>query len=83
MSNNRLDILTKKQKEIGAALAAEKIKRAKQAHRDTQRLQSLIGAACVKHAAAAPDFHLMLKQMLGNVVLEDKARQFLANRGWL
>jgi hypothetical protein len=83
MNKNRIEFLQKKLEENRAALAAEMVKRAKREKRETDKLDALLGAAVRKAGAECPEFRLMIAQTaLGNVT-DDKARRFLAEKGWL
>jgi len=80
--NGRIEFLQKRLEENRAALAAEMEKRAKREKRETEKLQSVIGGAVLKAAGLSPEFRLMVQEALCNVT-DDKARRFLADKGWL
>jgi hypothetical protein len=78
----RIELLKQKLEKHRAALAAEQLKLAKQNQRESEKMQSIIGAAVLKVAAASSDFKLMIIQTALANVSDEKQRQFLADRGW-
>jgi hypothetical protein len=86
MKNNptaRIDLLKQKERDIRAALAAEQMRLTKRQQRDTERLERILGGAVLKAAALSPDFKLMISQTALCNVADDKARRFLAEKGWV
>jgi hypothetical protein len=78
----RIDFLKQKEREIRAALASEQMKLAKRHKRETEKLESVIGAAVLKTATVSPQFKLMIVQTALSDV-DDKTRRFLVQKGWL
>lgn len=82
-SNDRIDALLRREAALKAAIAQEKVRRQKRKEKDDARLFSIVGAALVQNAEQAPDFRLMLKQVLQAAELRDSDRAFLTGKGWL
>lgn len=82
MSESRIEYLRQKERDVRAALAVEQMKVAKRQKRETERLESIIGAAVVKAAAVSPEFKLAVAQVALVNVSDEKQRRFLADRGW-
>jgi len=85
MGNNtdKLEALRKKEASLREAIAQEKIRQQKRREKDDVRVFSIVGAALVQSAAKAPDFRLMIKQVLQAADMRDTDRAFLAGKGWL
>ncbi len=81
--NGRLEALRKKEAALRAAIATERVRQQKRKEKEDARLFSIVGAALVQNAAKAPDFQLMLKQVLRAADMRDTDRAFLAGKGWL
>jgi hypothetical protein len=81
--NGRIEFLKQKERDIRAALAAEMVKKAKREKRETDKLDALLGAAVRKTGAESPDFRLMIAQTALSGITDEKARRFLAGKGWL
>jgi hypothetical protein len=81
--NDRIEFLKQKDRDIRAALAAEMVKRARREQRETEKLQSLIGGAVLKVGSESEEFRLMIARTALCNVTDEKARRFLAERGWL
>ena len=81
--NGRIEFLQKRLEENRAALAAEMEKRAKREKRETEKLQSVIGGAVLKAAGLSPEVRLKICEAALCNVTDDKARRFLADKGWL
>jgi hypothetical protein len=83
MNKDRIEFLRAKERDIRAALAAEQLKLAKRQHRETVKLETLLGSAVHKAGALSPEFKLMIAQTALVNVTDDKARRFLTEKGWL
>ena len=81
--NGRIEFLKQKERDIRAALAAEMVKRSRREQREMEKLQSLIGGAVLKAGIESEEFRLMIARTALCNVTEEKARRFLADRGWL
>jgi hypothetical protein len=81
---NKLEHLRKKEAEIKAALAAEKVRQWQKTQRDNSRLASIIGAALVENCAKQPEsVGVMVRQILAASDLRETDRAFLVTKGWV
>ncbi len=78
-----LDALRKKEAALKAAIATERVRQQKRLEKDNARLFSIVGEALVQNARQAPDFRLMLEQVLQSADMRDTDRAFLTGKGWL
>ena len=81
--NPKLEALRKREAALKAAIAAENVRQQKRKEKDDARLFAIVGEALVSYGAQSPDFKTMLQQVLATAVTDERARQFLAARGWL
>jgi hypothetical protein len=84
--NGRIELLKKRENEIRAKIAAERVKQQKRKEKDRARLAAIIGAAMLDEAARVPDFELLLKQRLSSsetLKQDERACEFLVSMGWL
>lgn len=81
--NGKLEALRRREAALREAIAQEKVRQQKRKEKDDARLFLIVGAALVHNAAQAPDFRLMLKQVLQVAELRDSDRAFLTGKGWL
>jgi len=82
-SKLRIEFLKQKERDFRAARVAEQVKLAKRQHRETVKLEALLGSAVHKAGALSPEFKLMIAQTALVNVTDDKARRFLTEKGWL
>ena len=80
---SKIEILRQREAALRAAIAEEKVRQQKSRERIEAREFAMIGEALVKYANQSAEFRTMLKQVLPTAVTDDKARVFLAKRGWL
>jgi hypothetical protein len=81
---NKLEHLRKKEAEIKAALAAEKVKQWQKTQRDQARLFSIVGQALVENCAKQPEsVGVMVRQILAASDLRESDRAFLTGKGWV
>jgi hypothetical protein len=79
----KLEALRKKEADLKAAIAVEKVRQQRQAEKEEARLCSIIGAALVQKAAAHPDFESMLKSVLrSSTSPSDSDKKLLRAKGW-
>ena len=83
VGNGKLEKLREREAAVKAAIAALKVTQQKRKEKDDARLFAIVGGALVCYATQSPDFKTMLRQVLTNAVTDERARQFLAARGWL
>jgi len=82
--NSRIEFLKKREQEIRAQLAAEQTKSRRRAEREAARTVEIVGKAVIQMAAQSPEgFGVMLKQVLGATVIEERARDLLRRNGVL
>ncbi|MGP0076179.1 MAG: hypothetical protein ACLPWF_30020 [Bryobacteraceae bacterium] len=83
-SNERIELLKKREAEIRAKLAAERVKQQKREWKDYERLKTIIGGALLANAAENADFELMLKGVLKTTaIISESDKKLLRSKGWL
>ena len=82
-NNERIDALRKREAEIRARIAAERVRQQRRAEKEYERLKSVIGGVLLESAAQHPDFELMLKSTLASAALGESDRKLLRAKGWL
>ncbi len=80
--NERIEFLKRRENEIRAQIATERVKRQKRNEKDNARLFSIVGAALVQNAAQHHDFEMMLTNILATAEMRDGDRAFLKSKGW-
>lgn len=82
--NERIELLKKREAEIRAKLAAERLKQQKREWREYERLKSIVGAALLAAASENADFEQMLKGVLKTTAIPSESdKRLLAAKGWL
>ena len=82
-NNERIDALKKREAEIRAKIAAERVRQQRRAEKEYERLKSVIGGVLLESAARHPDFELMLKSTLASAAIGESDRKLLRAKGWL
>jgi hypothetical protein len=80
--NGRLDALKKREAEIRARIAQEKVRQQKREEKEQERLEYIVGRAAVAHAASDPNFAELLKPALQSITA-DGEKNLLRARGLL
>jgi hypothetical protein len=80
--NGRLDALKKREADIRARIAQEKVREQKREEKEQERAERIVGRAAVAHAASDPKFAELLKPALQSV-MADGERKLLRARGLL
>jgi hypothetical protein len=80
--NGRLDALKKREAEIRARIAQEKVRQQKHEEKEQVRLEHIIGRVALQHVADHPEFAAALKPALQSVITEGE-RNLLRIRGLL
>ena len=82
-SNERIELLKKREAEIRAAIAAETVKRKKREFKEFERLKNIVGGALLANAAEDPVFAAHLKERLQKAVVVEGERNLLRSKGWV
>jgi hypothetical protein len=83
-TNERIEFLKKREAEIRARLAEERLKQQKREWREYERLKNVVGAALLAHAAENSDFEQMLKGVLKTTpIAAESDKRILRAKGWL
>ncbi len=82
MRKDRLEFLKARQKQIGAALAAEHIKLQKHERRIEARFDAMLGCAVRKTGTGSDDFRRVVMTAI-SAALNEKEKSFFAERGWV
>ena len=80
--NGRLDALKKREAEIRARIAQEKVRQQKREEKEQDRLEYIVGRAAVAQAGTDPKFAELLKPALQSVTA-DGEKHLLRARGLL
>jgi hypothetical protein len=80
--NGRLDALKKREAEIRAKIAEEKVRRQKREEKEQERLEHIVGRATLAHAGSDPKFAELIKPAL-QTVTADGEKNLLRARGLL
>jgi hypothetical protein len=78
----RIEALKQRERDIQAALAVERVNLAKREKRETDKEQSIIGAAVLKAITLSPEFKASVERAALIHITDEKQRCFLASRGW-
>ena len=82
--NERIELLKKREAEIRAKLAAERVKQQKREWREYERLKNIVGGALLANAVDNADFELMLKGVLKTTpIAAESDKKLLQTKGWL
>jgi hypothetical protein len=81
--NERLDALKKREAELRAQIAAERVKQQRREWREYERLKNIVGAAVLANAAESPDFDAVLKGVLKGAALVESEKKLLRGKGWI
>jgi hypothetical protein len=82
-TNERIETLRQRERDIRAALASEQMKLAKRQKRETARLESIVGSILLKAAGSSSGLTTLLKQTLENGCTSESERNFLKAHRWL
>jgi len=82
-SNDRIDALLRREAQLKAAIAAEKVRRQKRREKEEERLAGIVGRVLLERAYKSDDFHLMIGQVLQSSDLSDAERSFVSRKGWI
>lgn len=82
-NGNRIDVLRKREADLRAAIAAEKVKQQKRREKERERLCAIVGAICVRDGEETPEYKAMLIRVIQGADLSDADRAFLLRMGWL
>lgn len=82
-SNERIELLKKREAEIRAAIAAETVKRKKREFKEFERLKNIVGGALLANAAEDQTFSLHLKERLQKAAIVESDKNFLRSKGWV
>jgi hypothetical protein len=81
-ANGKLEAMLRREAAMKEAIGREKVRLQKRSEREDARLHLILGEVLASHAAKAPDFRLMLRQVLSSMVLSDSDRAFLQKKGF-
>ena len=81
--NGRIELLKKREAEIKAKIAAERVKQQRREEKETERLRAVIGSVVLASAAQHREVELMLRSTLAAAELGESERKLLAQKGWL
>lgn len=81
--NERIEALRKREADIRAKIAVERVKQQRKSLKEYERLKSIVGGALLANASQHPDFELLLKGILRDAALEDSEKKVLRSKGWL
>jgi hypothetical protein len=81
--NDKLAALQKRMERDREKMAAERERLRQQKAKETERLYRIVGEAVVREADKDAEFRAKLIQALREVVRDERAREFLREKGWL
>ena len=80
----RIEALKKREAEIRARIAEERVRQQRRAEKEYERLKTIVGGALLANAAKNADFELMLKGVLKTAAIEAESdKKLLRAKGWL
>jgi hypothetical protein len=81
--NKRIDALLRREAELKAAIAVEKVKEQKRRDKERERLCAIVGSICVRDGEETPEYKAMLIRTMQGADMSDGDRAFLVRMGWL
>jgi hypothetical protein len=81
--NGRIEALKKREAEIRARIAEERVRQQRRAEKEYERLKTIVGGALLANAAEDPTFAAHLKERLQKAVVAESEQSFLRSKGWL
>ena len=82
--NGRIEALKKREAEIRARIAEERVRQQRRVEKEYARLKTIVGGALLANAAKNTDFELMLKGVLKTTPIEAESdKKLLRAKGWL
>lgn len=83
-ANGRIDALKKREAEIRARIAEERVRQQRRAEKEYERLKNIIGGALLANAEKNADFELMLRGVLKTAtIVSEGDRKLLRSKGWV
>ena len=77
-----LDALKKRESEIRAKIAQERVRQQKRSEKQEERLHSLVGRSALIHATQQPEFAAELRKVLQSATLTEGEGKLLREMGW-
>jgi hypothetical protein len=81
--NGRLDVLKKREADIRAKIAQERVRQQKREEKQQERLRFILGSAALAHASRHPEFAAELRKILQAATLTDGEAKLLRETRWL
>ncbi len=82
--NGRIELLKKREAEIRARIAEERVRQQRREEKEYERLKNIVGGALLANAAKNADFELMLKGVLKTAgIAAESDRKLLRSKGWI
>ena len=81
--NERIEALRKREADIKAKIAVERVRQQRRLSKEFDRVKSIVGGALLANASQHPDFELLLKGILRDAALEESEKKLLRSKGWL
>lgn len=81
--NGRIEVLKKREAEIRAKIAEERVRQQRREWKEYDRLKNIVGGALLAMAAEDQAFALHLKERLQKAVVVESERNLLRSKGWV